>query len=152
MSGSTRCSVHPSKQTSWPAIFRTSPPISSKGADGVVVLTPRVTAASLAENPDLLAIARFGVGYDTVDVDACTAANVLLFIASGAVDRPVAEATVGWMIALSHHVRTKDRLVREARWDDRSVTWAPNSATARSASSASAESGVRLSSCWRASA
>ena len=96
-------------------------PYQLKGADGVVVLTPRVTAASLTENPDLLAIARFGVGYDTVDVDACTDANVLLFIASGAVDRPVAEATIGWMIALSHHVRTKDRLVREARWVDRSV-------------------------------
>jgi|GEM_PF-7195 len=90
------------------------------GANGVVVLMPRVTAASLANNPNLLAVGRFGVGFDTVDVAACTAADVLLFIATGAVDRPVAEATVGWMLALTHHVRTKDRLVREARWDDRS--------------------------------
>ncbi|MCE9567702.1 MAG: hypothetical protein K8U57_37350 [Planctomycetes bacterium] len=89
-------------------------------ANGVIVLTPRVTAASLAGNPDLLAVGRFGVGYDTVDVAACTAADVLLFIAVGAVDRPVAEATVGWMLALSHHLRTKDRLIREAKWDDRS--------------------------------
>jgi len=96
-------------------------PYQLKGADGVIVLTPKVTAASLAENPDLLAIARFGVGYDTVDVDACTDANVLLFIASGAVDRPVAEATIGWMIDLSHHMHTKDRLVREGRWDERGV-------------------------------
>ena len=29
--------------------------------------------------------------------------------------------TVGWMLALTHHVRTKDALVREARWDDRSA-------------------------------
>jgi phosphoglycerate dehydrogenase-like enzyme len=65
-------------------------------------------------------VGRFGVGYDTVDVAACTAADVLLFIAAGAVDRPVAEATVMWMLALSHHLRTKDLLVREARWDDRS--------------------------------
>jgi phosphoglycerate dehydrogenase-like enzyme/2-keto-3-deoxy-L-rhamnonate aldolase RhmA len=90
------------------------------GANGVIVLTPRVTAASLAGNPDLLAVGRFGVGFDTVDVPACTAADVLLFISAGAVDRPVAEATVTWMLALSHHLRTKDRLVREARWDDRS--------------------------------
>ena len=90
------------------------------GANGVIVLTPRVTATSLTRSEDLLAIGRFGVGYDTVDVHACTAADVLLFIAAGAVDRPVAEATVAWMLALSHHVRSKDRLVREARWDDRS--------------------------------
>jgi phosphoglycerate dehydrogenase-like enzyme/2-keto-3-deoxy-L-rhamnonate aldolase RhmA len=95
-------------------------PYQLASANGVVVLTPRVTAASLAGNPDLLAVGRFGVGYDTVDVPACTAADVLLFIAAGAVDRPVAEATVGWMLALSHHVRMKDRLVREGRWDDRS--------------------------------
>ena len=91
------------------------------GINGVIVLTPRVTATSLLNTPDLLAAGRFGVGYDTVDVAACTAADVLLFIAAGAVDRPVAEATVGWMLALSHHLRTKDALVREARWDERSA-------------------------------
>lgn len=89
------------------------------GANGVVVLTSRVTARSLANSQDLLVIGRFGVGYDSVDVAACTAADVLLFITVGAVDRPVAEATVGWMLALTHHVRMKDRLVREARWNDR---------------------------------
>jgi phosphoglycerate dehydrogenase-like enzyme len=40
--------------------------------------------------------------------------------AVGSVDRSVAEATVGWMLALSHHFRTKDRLVREGRWGERS--------------------------------
>lgn len=88
--------------------------------NAAIVLSPRVTAKSLAHNKDLLAIGRFGVGYDTVDVKACTNADVLLFIAAGAVDRSVAEATVTWMLALTHHVRTKDCLVREARWDDRS--------------------------------
>jgi phosphoglycerate dehydrogenase-like enzyme len=68
----------------------------------------------------LLAVGRFGVGYDAVDVDACTLADVLVFITAGAVDRSVAEATVGWMIALAHHVRVKDNLVRTGRWDERS--------------------------------
>lgn len=91
------------------------------GANGVIVLTPRVTAASLARADDLLAVGRFGVGFDSVDMAACTAADVLLFITSGAVDRPVAEATLGWMLGLSHRVRVKDRFVREARWEDRSL-------------------------------
>jgi phosphoglycerate dehydrogenase-like enzyme len=86
----------------------------------VIVLTPSVTAKSLSESGDLLAIGRFGVGYDAVDVKACTEADVVAFITAGAVDRPVAEATVGWMIALTHHVRTKDQLVRTGRWDERS--------------------------------
>ena len=89
-------------------------------AQGVIVLTPSVTAHSVSRPENLLAIGRFGVGYDSVDVAACTAADVLLFITAGAVDRPVAEAVVGWMIALAHKVRIKDSLVRTGRWDDRS--------------------------------
>jgi phosphoglycerate dehydrogenase-like enzyme len=90
------------------------------GVNGAIVLAPRVTASSLSQGDDLLAIGRFGVGYDSVDVPACTAADVVLFITAGAVDRPVAEATVAWMLALTHHVRIKDQLVRDNRWGDRS--------------------------------
>ncbi len=89
------------------------------GCAGVVVLTPRVTAESLSNSHDLLAIGRFGVGYDSVDVEACTQHDVLAMITAGAVDRPVAEATIGWMIALTHHMLVKDRLVRTGRWDER---------------------------------
>ncbi|MBI3853551.1 MAG: hydroxyacid dehydrogenase [Verrucomicrobia bacterium] len=88
-------------------------------AQGVIVLTPAVTAESVAKADNLLVVARFGVGYDSVDVKACTVADVLVTITVGAVDRPVAEATVGWMIALSHNVRIKDRLVRTGQWDER---------------------------------
>jgi len=88
-------------------------------ANGIVVLTPTVTAASLGSAENLLAIGRFGVGYDNVDLSACTAADVLLLITKGAVDRPVGEATVGWMIALTHHMRIKDQLVRDGNWDAR---------------------------------
>lgn len=95
-------------------------PSQLDGARGVIVLTPKVTAKSLENSADLLAVGRFGVGYDSVDVHACTARDVLLFITAGAVNRPVAEATVAWMLALTHHVRTKDRLVRTGQWDERS--------------------------------
>jgi len=89
-------------------------------AQGVIVLTPAVTAESVSKAGDLLAFGRFGVGYDAVDVTACTAADVAVFITAGAVNRSVAEATVGWMIALAHHVLVKDRLVRSGQWDERS--------------------------------
>ena len=95
-------------------------PDQLEGAQAVIVLTPRVTARTVSRSENLLAVARFGVGYDSVDVPACTAADVVVLISKGAVDRPVAEATVGWMLALSHHVLRKDRLVREGRWADRS--------------------------------
>ena len=90
------------------------------GSNGVIVLTPSVTAETVARAGDLLAVGRFGVGYDAVDVAACTGADVAVFITAGAVDRSVAEATVGWMIALTHHMFVKHSLVHDGRWDERS--------------------------------
>ena len=85
----------------------------------MIVLTPSVKAESVSRANSLLVIARFGVGYDAVDVRACTDADVLVTITTGAVDRSVAEATIGWMIALSHNVYIKDKLVRTGQWDER---------------------------------
>ncbi|MFM9058895.1 MAG: NAD(P)-dependent oxidoreductase, partial [Planctomycetaceae bacterium] len=92
-----------------------------RDANGVIVMTPRVTRASLGAADRLLAVGRFGVGYDSVDVAACSAANVLAMITAGAVNHSLAEATVAWMLALTHHVVPKDRLVRAGRWHERSA-------------------------------
>jgi len=88
-----------------------------RGFQGLITGNAGVTASSLANTEDLLAIARFGVGYDDIDVPACTEADVLFFTAPGSVDYSMAEATVGWLIALSHQLRAKDLLVRQGRWD-----------------------------------
>lgn len=95
------------------------PPEQLADAQAVLVLGPRITARSLERADNLLVLARFGVGYDSVDVPACTERDVMLTIAKGAVDRPVAEATLAWMLALSYRMATKDCLVREARWEAR---------------------------------
>lgn len=94
-------------------------PDQIQDANAIVVLGPAVTRATLANAENLVAIGRFGVGYEKVDVAACTEADVVAFITAGAVDRSVAEATVGWMIALSHHTMAKDRLVRTGDWEGR---------------------------------
>lgn len=91
------------------------------GIDALVCLSPRVTSASLEGVDRLALIARFGVGFDSVDVDACTDAGILLTITKGAVNHSVAEATVAFMLSLSHNVLIKDRLTREGRWDERSA-------------------------------
>ena len=89
------------------------------GIDAVISLTPKYTAASFLGLQRLTAIVRFGVGYDMIDVKACTDADVLLCITAGAVNHSVAEAIIAWMLALNHRVFEKDRLVREGRWAER---------------------------------
>jgi phosphoglycerate dehydrogenase-like enzyme len=90
-------------------------------ADSLLALTPLVTAATLQGVERLTMISRFGVGYDSVDVDACTNADVLLTITAGGVNYSVAESVITFMLAISHNLLIKDRLVREGRWDERSA-------------------------------
>ncbi len=59
-------------------------------------------------------MARFGVGYDTVDVDACTKAGIALCITPDGVRRPVAVAILTLMLALTGRLIVKDKLTREA--------------------------------------
>lgn len=90
-------------------------------ADAIISLTPRVTKKTLKDVDRLTMISRFGVGYDSVDVDACTEKNVLLTITAGGVNYSVAEATMTFMLAISHNLLIKDRLVRNGKWNERSA-------------------------------
>ncbi len=94
-------------------------PDQISGYDGLLVLASRVTAEMLSQADRLSIIARFGVGYDNVDVQACTEAGVLLAITPDGVRRPVAVSVMTLLLALSHKLLIKDRLTREGRWADK---------------------------------
>jgi len=84
--------------------------------DVVISLKPRVTAQSLQGVTRLCAIGRCGVGYDNVDLDACTERGIAVYITPQGVVRPVAESIVLLILASSHRLLQKDRLVRQGRW------------------------------------
>lgn len=90
------------------------------GFDAILSLSPRYTPKTFADtNSNLSVLARLGVGYDMVDVEALTGHNVILTITPDGVRRPVATAVVTLLLALSHELLGKDRLVREGRWQQR---------------------------------
>ncbi|WP_457963599.1 dehydrogenase [Arthrobacter sp. D1-29] len=86
--------------------------------DAILYAAPAVTADSFAgvANPPLI-LARFGVGYDAVDLTACTAAGTVATITPDGARGPVATATLSMLLSVLHHTVTKDRLVRDQRWD-----------------------------------
>jgi phosphoglycerate dehydrogenase-like enzyme len=61
-------------------------------------------------------IARWGVGYDMIDIAALTEADVALAITPNAVKRPVAEAILSLIFALSKNLPEQDRTVRAGKW------------------------------------
>jgi D-3-phosphoglycerate dehydrogenase len=91
------------------------------GMDAVIAWTPRWTPASLAGSEQLLLIARWGVGYDHVDLAACTNAGVMVTITPDAVKRPVATANVVMILALATRMFGKDADTRAGLWQQNSL-------------------------------
>jgi phosphoglycerate dehydrogenase-like enzyme len=88
--------------------------------DAIYINSPRVPAAAVAgPHPRLKVVSRHGVGYDSVDVAAMSGAGVLVCNTPNAVTRPVATIALTLVLALAHHLFTKDRLTREGRWNER---------------------------------
>ena len=103
----------------WEAFPEYLPEVSperAQGFDMVITYAPKWTPRTLAGNEQLLSLHRGGVGYDMVDVPACTNAGVALFIIPPAVRRPVAVGIMAFLLALSTRLLTKDKLAREGRW------------------------------------
>ncbi len=88
--------------------------------DAIHIALPLVTENSFgAEKPRCKIIARNGVGFDTINLEACTKAGVIVTNTPMAVRRPVAVASLTLIFALTGKLFEKDRLVRANRWNDR---------------------------------
>ncbi|HYB08106.1 MAG TPA: hydroxyacid dehydrogenase [Alphaproteobacteria bacterium] len=71
--------------------------------------------ALLARAPNLVAISTGGAGYDTVEVEACTAAGIIVVNQSGLNKQAVAEHVLGMMLCLSKRMIQSDRAMRRDR-------------------------------------
>ena len=74
-----------------------------------------VTAELLQRHPSLLAVSTYGAGYDSVDVEACTAAGVIVMNQAGANRDSVAEHTIALILGLVHRLAESDRKLRSGR-------------------------------------
>ena len=80
--------------------------------DALILLAHKFDANSVPKNGRLAVVARFGVGYDTVDVAACTANDIALVITPDGVRRPVAVSIITFILALTGKMMVKDKLAR----------------------------------------
>jgi D-3-phosphoglycerate dehydrogenase / 2-oxoglutarate reductase len=71
-----------------------------------------VNADLLRRAPNLLIVSSNGAGYDPVDVEACTAAGVVVVNQSGGNAHSVAEHALAMLIALSKRIIQADRALR----------------------------------------
>lgn len=74
-------------------------------------------ASVLDRLPDLRVIARFGVGYERVDVEAATKRGIAVTITPNGNHEAVAEHAMAFLLALTRHIVRNDRDVRQGRWE-----------------------------------
>jgi len=87
------------------------------GVIGAVVSTDPFTAAVIDAAPELRVISRVGVGYDSIDVDAASAAGVQIATTPGGNERVVADHTLALVLALLRRVPELERDVRNGGWN-----------------------------------
>ena len=80
--------------------------------DALILLLENLDGDSVPRSGRLTLVARFGVGYDTVDVEACTNAGIAVSVTPDGVRRPVAASVLTFILALSGKLMAKDALVR----------------------------------------
>src|ERR1700734_4461360 len=73
-----------------------------------------VDADLLRRAPNLLLVSSNGAGFDPVDVEACTAAGVVVVNQSGGNANSVAEHALGMMLTLSKRILEGDRALRRS--------------------------------------
>jgi glyoxylate reductase len=93
-----------------------------KDCDGLVsLLTDRVDAALLAAGPRLKVVSNFAVGFNNVDVPACTARGVAVGNTPGVLTDATADIAVTLLLAAARRLGESATDAKEGRW----LTWEP---------------------------
>ena len=92
------------------------------GCEGLVsLLTDRVDAALLEAAPRLRVVSNFAVGFNNVDVAACTASGVCVGNTPGVLTDATADIAVTLLLAAARRLGESATDAREGRW----ITWEP---------------------------
>ncbi len=110
----TPLTFHPGIETVWvDPVDGIIPAAGLEGCHALILLMPRFARQSVPEGNTLAVVARFGVGYDNVDLAACDDNGIAAVITPDGVRRPVAVSVITYILALSQKLMVKDRICRE---------------------------------------
>ncbi len=88
--------------------------------DAILLNLPKANSDCVSNsNCKLKIISRFGVGFDSVDIEAMKKKNIIVTNTPNAVRRPVAVAALTMIFAVAGKLLQKDSLVRNGKWNDR---------------------------------
>ena len=87
-----------------------------QGADAVIAGAEPYDKSVIESLETLRVIARTGVGFDAIDLDACNRAGVVVTTTPGVNHHAVAEHTIALLMGVARGFPDQDQRVREQRW------------------------------------
>ena len=90
---------------------------AAQGADGLIVQSGKITAEVLDALPSLKVVSRYGVGVDTVDVDAATARGVAVCNVPDYGTEAVSDHAIALALAVTRGLGILDRRLRAGSHD-----------------------------------
>jgi phosphoglycerate dehydrogenase-like enzyme len=112
-------SPQPGQKNYWDRLYslELEPPHLAQ-ANGIIIFRPWVKRSAFAAGAEnLVAIGRAGVGYDKIDLAACTENDVVVFNAPDGLTHSTASAAFLFILALAKRLLKQQRLVYSGRWD-----------------------------------
>ncbi len=84
--------------------------------EGLVVCGSRLEEPVIREARNLRIVSNVSVGYDNIDVAACTARRIPVTNAAGTIEESTADLAFALLLAVARRLVEGDRYVREGRW------------------------------------
>jgi D-3-phosphoglycerate dehydrogenase len=84
--------------------------------EGLVTSSTPISAAMLEQAPHLRVVSTVGVGYDNIDVAACTRRGIMVTNTPGVVTEATADLSFALLIAVARRLVEADRYVRDGHW------------------------------------
>ncbi len=85
-------------------------------ADAIIADLDQFDVQTFRRLPDLKLVARWGVGFDAVDVEAATAAGVMVSNTPGVLDETVADLAFGLMLAVARQIHVGHANMTKNAW------------------------------------
>lgn len=86
-------------------------------AGAIILLTDRIDEAVLSQCPNLKIVSNIAVGYNNIDVPACTRHRVMVTNTPGVLDDTTADFTWALLLATARRLVEADQYLRSLRWD-----------------------------------
>jgi len=86
-------------------------------AGAIILLMDRIDEALLSQCPDLKIVSNVAVGYNNIDVEACSRHKVMVTNTPGVLDDTTADLTWALLLATARRLVEADQYLRSLKWD-----------------------------------